>query len=132
MEEKRKIELLLDHMGSEITNDCNDMFNCDYHLLEETTADGYSVYAFKGPNEEYNIGENIYYYNHDLGEKVVSSLLEGNTIVFLDDYDYDDLYIHEALLEKFEELVDDILQDETLPVNEVKELIKEYGIDIEL
>ena len=48
-----KVELLLDHMGSEITHDCNDIFNCDYHLLEETTADGYEVYTFKKQNEEF-------------------------------------------------------------------------------
>jgi len=132
MEEKRKIELLLDHMNSEITNDCNDMFNCDYHLLEESTTDGYEVFVFKQPEEEVILCENVYYYNHDLGEQVVETLMCGNTVVFVDDYDYKDLYIHDALLEKFEEFVDDILQDETLPVNEVKELIKEYGIDIEL
>jgi len=42
------------------------------------------------------------------------------------------LSLADRLVEEFEEFVDDILQDETLPVNEVKELIKEYGIDIEL
>ena len=132
MEEKRKVELLLDHMGSSVTHDYNDMFNCDYQLISENTADGYEVYAFKEPNEEYNIGENIYYYNTQLGERVVEVLMEGNKTVFLDDLEYDGLFIQELLLEEFEEYVDDILQDETLPIEEVRELNKEYELDIEL
>jgi hypothetical protein len=35
------------------------------------------------------------------------------------------------LLEKFEEFVDNILQDEELNINEVKELREEYGIEDE-
>ena len=132
MEEKRKVELLLDHMGSSVTHDYNDMYNCDYQLVSENTADGYEVYAFKEPNEEYNIGENIYYYNTQLGERVVEVLMEGNKTVFLDDLEYDGLFIEDLLLEEFEEYVDDILQDETLPIEEVRELNKEYELDIEL
>tara|TARA_R110000824_G_scaffold146056_2_gene314720 strand:- start:676 stop:1080 length:405 start_codon:yes stop_codon:yes gene_type:complete len=132
MEEKRKVELLLDHMGSSVTHDYNDMFNCDYQLISESTADGYEVYAFKEPNEEYNIGENIYYYNTGLGERIVEELMIGNTTVFLDDLEYDGLFIEDLLVEEFEEYVDDILQDETLPVNEVKELMEEYDIELNI
>ena len=66
-----------------------------------------------------------------LGEKVVEKVMEGNTVVFLDDYEYDYLDVHTLLLEKFEEFVDDILQDEELNINEVKELRKEYEIEDE-
>ena len=131
MEEKRKIELLLDHMGSEVTHNYDDILNCDYCLCEETTADGYGVYTFLRQNETPEISENVYYYNYGLGEKVVEALMEGNTVVFLDDYEYDYLDIHELLLDKFEEFVDDILQDETLNINEIKELEDEYGIEEE-
>ena len=132
MDEKRKVKLLLDHIGSEITHDWNDIENCDYQLLSELTTDGYEVFVFNVPHTSVILSENVYYYNHNLGDEVIKTLMCGNTVVFVDDYDYKDLYIHDALLEKFEEFVDDILQDETLPVNEMKELIKEYGIDIEL
>jgi len=132
MEEKRKVELLLDHMGSSVTHDYNDMFNCDYQLISESTADGYEVYAFKEPNEEYSINENIYYYNTQLGEKVVEILMEGNQTVFLDELEYEGLFIEDLLIEEFEEYVDDILQDETLPVKEVKELMEEYDIELNI
>tara|TARA_Y100001951_G_scaffold11420_1_gene7298 strand:- start:82 stop:495 length:414 start_codon:yes stop_codon:yes gene_type:complete len=131
MEEKRKIKLLLDHLGSEVTHDYNDILNCDYCLCEETTADGYGIYTFLEPNEAPCISENVYYYNYDLGEKVVEALMEGNTVVFLDDYEYDYLDVQELLLGEFEELVEDILQDEELNINEIKELKDEYGIEEE-
>jgi len=132
MEEKRKIELLLDHMGSEITHDWNDIDNCDYQLLNELTTDGYEVFVFKQPEEEISLCENVYYYNHNLGEQVVETLMCGNTVIFVDEGEYNDLYIEEALMEEFEEFVDDILQDETLPVNEVKELMEEYEIELNI
>ena len=131
MEEKRKIKLLLDHMGSEVTHNYDDILNCDYSLCEETTADGYEIYTFLSPHEAPEINENVYYYNYGLGEKVVEKLMEGNTVVFVDDYEYDYLDVHSLLLEKFEEFVDDILQDEELNINEVKELREEYGIEDE-
>jgi len=131
MEEKRKIKLLLDHLGSEVTHDYNDILNCDYHLCEETTADGYGIYVFSSPHETPEICENIYYYNYGLGEKVVEALMKGNTVVFLDDYEYDYLSVQELLLAEFEEFVEDILQNEELNINEIKELKDEYGIEEE-
>ena len=99
MEEKRKIELLLDHLGSEVTHDYSDLLNCDYCLCEESTADGYTIYTFLSPNETPDISENVYYYNHDLGEKVVEVLMEGNTVVFIDENEYYDLDVEHLLLD---------------------------------
>ncbi len=131
MEQERKVKLLLDHMGSTITHDYNDTYNCDYCLLSENTADGYEVYSYKEPYEELNINENIYYYNTGLGELVIESLMEGNKTVFLDELEYEGLFMEELLVEKFDEFVEDILQDEELNINEVKELREEYGIEDE-
>ena len=83
------------------------------------------------PHEAPEISENVYYYNYDLGEKVVEALMKGNTVVFLDDYEYDYLSVQELLLAEFEEFVEDILQNEELNINEVKELKDEYGIEEE-
>ena len=136
MEEKRKIKLLLDHLGSEVTHDYNDILNCDYYLCEETTADGYTIYTFLGPNEGLEISLNVYYYNYDLGGKIVEVLMEGNKVVFLDEDEYYDLDVEHLLLDEFEEYVDDILQDTdegltSLNTNEIKELKDEYGIEEE-
>ena len=132
MEKKRKIKLLLDYKGSKVTHDYNDINNCDYHLLEETTTDGYSVYVFKEPFADTILCENVYYYNHNLGSYVIEALMEESTTVFIDEWEYNDLYIEDQLMEEFEEYVDEILQDETLPVQDVKELMEEYDIELDI
>ena len=57
--------------------------------------------------------------------------MEGNQTIFLDELEYDGLFIEELLVEEFEEYVEDILQDEELNTNEIKELKDEYGIEEE-
>ena len=132
MDEKRKVKLLLDHIDSEVTYDWNDIENCDYQLLNESTTDGYEVFVFKEPSEEVILCENVYYYNHNLGEQVVETLMCGNTVVFIDENEYDDLYIEDLLIEEFHELVDEIIWEAELTNNEIKELKDEYGIEEEI
>ena len=131
MDEKRKIELLLEHVDSEITHDWNDVENCDYQLLNELTTDGYEVFVFKDPHAEVILCENVYYYNHDLGRQIVETLMCGNTVVFMDEGEYDDLYMEDLLMDEFIELVDDIRQNDILLKEEIKELNEEYGIEDE-
>ena len=132
MDEKRKVELLLEHIDSEITHDWNDVENCDYQLLNELTTDGYEVFVFKDPHADIILCENVYYYNHDLGEQVVETLMCGNTVIFIDEGEYDDLYIEGLLIVEFHELVDEIIWEAELTNNEIKELKDEYGIEEEI
>ena len=132
VKEKRKVKLLLDHIGSEITHDWNDVENCDYHLLNELTTDGYEVFVFKDPQTDVILCENVYYYNHNLGEQVVETLMCGNTVIYIDESEYDDLYIEDRLVEEFTELVDEIIWEANLTNNEIKELKDEYGIEEEI
>jgi hypothetical protein len=132
MDEKRKVKLLLDHIGSEITHDWNDIENCDYQLLSELTTDGYEVFVFNVPHTSVILSENVYYYNHNLGDEIVKTLMCGNTVVFVDESEYDDLYIEDRLVEEFTELVDEIIWEANLTNNEIKELKDEYGIEEEI
>ena len=131
MDEKRKVELLLEHIDSEITHDWNDVENCDYHLLSESTTDGYEIYIFKEPFEDTIVCENVYYYNHNLGEQVIEVLMEGNTTVFIDEYEYIDLYLEDDLLTEFTELVDEIIKEFEGTEKELNYLKEEYGIEDE-
>ena len=131
MENERKIELLLDHLGSKITHDYSDVENCDYHLLSESTTDGYEIYIFKEPFEDTIVCENVYYYNHNLGEQVIEVLMEGNTTVFIDEYEYIDLYLEDDLLTEFTELVDEIIKEFEGTEKELNYLKEEYGIEDE-
>ena len=131
MENERKIELLLNHLESEITHEYADFENCDYQLLSESTTDGYEVYIFKEPFEDTIVCENVYYYNHNLGEQVIEVLMEGNTTVFIDEYEYIDLYLEDDLLAEFTELVDEIIEEFEGTEEELNYLKEEYGIEDE-
>ena len=131
MENERKIELLLNHLESEITHEYADFENCDYQLFNESTTDGYEVYIFKEPFEDTIVCENVYYYNHNLGEQVIEVLMEGNTTVFIDEYEYIDLYLEDDLLAEFTELVDEIIEEFDGTEEELNYLKEEYGIEEE-
>ena len=67
MTTERTIEILLKFVNSEITHNSNDAYcnitDIDYAVEQESTADGFSVYTFKHPNDEVCISENLYYYD---------------------------------------------------------------------
>ena len=132
MEEKRKIELLLEHLNSEISNDYNDINNCDVQCYQETTADGYDVYIVTdSPSWTVIVSENVYYYNHNLAEIITEYLMNQHTTVFIDEHLMEDIYLEDELLAKFEDFVDEIMENDDLNINEIKELQDEYGIEEE-
>ena len=138
MKTERKIEILLKFVNSEITHNSNDAYcnitDIDYAVEQESTADGYSVYTFKHPNDEIYISENLYYYDSDLTELIVTALLDGGAKIYIDEYMYDDLYIESELEGQFEEFVDDIIReaiegDIIITKQELKELKEEYYVE---
>ena len=142
MKTERTIEILLKYVNSEITHNPNDayanMSDIDYAVEQESTADGFSVYTFKHPNDEICISENLYYYDSDLTELIVTALLDGGAKIYIDEYMYDDLYIESELESQFEEFVDDIIAQESngkgdniLTQKELKELKEEYYVEDE-
>ena len=140
MKEERKIEILLKFVNSEITHNSNDAYcnitDIDYAVEQESTADGFSVYTFKHPNDEVCISENLYYYDSDLTELIVTALLDGGAKIYIDEYMYDDLYIESELEGQFEEFVDDIIReaiegDIIINKQELEELKEEYEYEDE-
>jgi len=142
MKTERTIEILLEFVDSEITHNANDAYcnytDIDYAVEQESTADGFSVYTFKHPNDEICISENLYYYDSDLTELIVTALLDGGAKIYIDEYMYDDLYIESELENQFEEFVDDIIAQESngkgdniLTKEELKELKEEYEYEDE-
>ena len=138
MTPERTIEILLKFVNSEITHNPNDAYcnitDIDYAVEQESTADGFSVYTFKHPNDEVCISENLYYYDSDLTELIVTALLDGGAKIYIDEYMYDDLYIESELEGQFEEFVDDIIReaiegDIIITKQELKELKEEYYVE---
>ena len=146
MKTERKIEILLKFVGSKITHDCNKAYsyNCDvdYAVEQESTADGYSVYTFKHPTEELCINEDLYYYDSDLPEVIVEALLDGDALIFIDEYEYEDLRIESELEMAFDDYAEKIIKQEDYHSNnpsfkhiltkkELKELKEEYEYEEE-
>jgi len=146
MKTERKIEILLKFVGSKITHNPSDAYsyNCkvDMAVEQESTADGYEVYTFKHPEDELCLNEHVYYYDSDLPELITEVLTEGECLLFIDEYLYEDLGIEEQLEESFVEYVEDIIKQEDYHSNnpsfkhiltkkELKELKEEYEYENE-
>ena len=140
MKTERKIEILLKFVNSEITHNSNEAYSvhCDVDLAveQESTADGYEVYTFKHPEEQLCLSENVYYYDSDLPELIIEALTDGDVLLYIDEYQYEDLGIEEQLEESFEEYVEDIIKeaiegDIIINKKELKELKEEYYVEDE-
>ena len=142
MKTERKIEILLKFVNSKITHNSNEAYsyNCDVDLAveQEGTADGYDVYTFKHPEEQLCLSENVYYYDSDLPELITEALTDGDILLYIDEYMYEDLGIEEQLEESFEEYVEDIIKEAIeqehhaqITKKELKELKEEYYVEDE-
>ncbi len=108
MKDERKIDLIKDHFDLEITNDI-DFFNAmDCAIYSESTADGYDVFIITNDPTNVSVCEDVYYYDHDIGNAFRDQIRWGDTKFYIDDYIYEDCYIEDQLLEMFEEYVHDI------------------------
>jgi hypothetical protein len=142
MKTERKIEVLLKFVGSEITHNSNDAYSAhtdiDYAVEQESTADGYEVYTFKHPSDHICLCENVFYYDNDLPELITEALTDGETLVYIDEYLYEDLGIEERLEGSFVDFIEDIIAQESdgkgdniLTKEELKELKEEYYVEDE-
>ena len=142
MKTERTIEILLKFVGSEITHNANEAYSAhtdiDYVVEQESTADGYEVYTFKHPSDQLCLSENVFYYDNDLPELITEALTDGETLIYIDEYLYEDLGIEEQLEESFVEYVEDIIAQESdgkgdniLTKEELKELKEEYEYENE-
>jgi len=83
-------QLFLDHHGANL--DTNFKGGYDFELSVETTTDDYELYLCKYYDESIVIAENIYYYAHNLAEKLKEMIEEGLNI-YCDAEIYDECYI---------------------------------------
>ena len=89
--------------------------------------------------QDINVSENVYYYEHDLADAVMEEIQYNGgseTLLHMDEYIWDDLYMNDKMLEHFGETIDDIIEynDEEgygLTPAEIQELKEEYGFEAE-
>ena len=128
MEEKRMIEILKLQLGLNITTDIVEFDKVDCTVYSESTADGYDVYVVTNDTKSPHISEDVYYYDHDIADRIADQIKWGDTSFYIDDYIYEDCYIEDKLIEMFTETVEDIVKGDVITEEERKYLIEECDL----
>jgi len=123
------IEILKLQLGLNITTDIVEFDKVDCTVYSESTADGYDVYVVTNDSKSPHICEDVYYYDHDIAERIAEQIRWGDTSFYIDDYIYEDCYIEDKLIEMFTETVEDIVKGDVITEEERKFLIEEYGLE---
>ena len=135
--EEKMIKIAKQALGLTITDSFDD--SCDLYCYNESTVDGYDVFVLTHSLKYINICENVYYYDSDLASAVMEEIQYNGgseTLLHMDSYMWDDLYMEEKMLEYFGETIDDIIENNDeegygLTKAEIQELTEEYGLDAE-
>ena len=135
--EEKMIKIAKQRLGLEVTDSFND--SCDLYCYSENTVDGYEVWVLTHSLKNVNVCENVYYYESDLASAVMEEIkynFGGETLLHMDSYMWDDLYMDDQMLEYFAEAVEDIIEDNDeesygLTKAEIQELKDEHGLEAE-
>ena len=117
-----KLKLTEDHKGDAI----------DLYCYTEATVDGYDVWVLTEHMDSISIGDNIFYYDSDLADAILEKLEneDEETLLYIDSYMWDDLYMDDKMIEYFGANIEAIIQDGSLGLtNYETEFIKsEFGV----
>ncbi len=86
----------------------DDFKDSDFHMYEETTADGYEVWVVTHDMDRVNVSENVYYYDSDLAKELAENIKWSNGdegyphTIFVSDLDCG--FVEEAMESLFVEL----------------------------
>tara|TARA_R110002020_G_scaffold9337_1_gene36931 strand:- start:125 stop:565 length:441 start_codon:yes stop_codon:yes gene_type:complete len=135
--EEKMIKIAKQSLGLTITDSFDT--SCDLYCYNESTVDGYDVWVLTHSLNDVNVSENVYYYDGDLASAVMEEIQYNGgseTLLHMDEYLWDDLYMDDQMLEYFAETVDDIIESNNeegygLTPAEIQELIEEHGLEAE-
>jgi hypothetical protein len=85
---------VLKHYGVDLTDNWSN--KADFYMYEESTSDGYTVYVATHDTDNISICEDVYYYDSDLGDVLVSAIKNSNG-----DEDYPDVIYVDDLYQDF-------------------------------
>ena len=135
--EEKMIKIAKQALGLEVTDSFT--LTCDLYCYNESTVDGYDVWVLTHSLNDVNVSENVYYYDSDLASAVMEEIQYNGgseTLLHMDSYVWDDLYMDDQMLEYFGENIDDIIENNDeegygLTKAEIQELKDEYGLEAE-
>ena len=134
LSEERMIKIAKERLWLETTDSFDD--SCDLYCYNESTVDGYDVWVLTHSLKNINVCENVYYYDSDLASAIMEEIRYNSgseTLLYMDSYLWDDLYMDDQMLEYFGENIDDIIEDNDeegygLTKSEIQQLKEEYGL----
>jgi hypothetical protein len=134
--EEKMIKIAKKSLGLTTTEDFN---GADLYCYNESTVDGYDVFVLTHDTTNINICENVYYYDSDLASALMEEIQYNGgseTVLHIDSYLWDDIYMDDQMLEYFGETIDDIIENNEeegygLTPAEIQELKEEHGLDAE-
>jgi hypothetical protein len=134
--EEKMIKIAKKSLGLTTTEDFN---GADLYCYNESTVDGYDVFVLTHDTTNINICENVYYYDSDLASAIMEEIQYNGgseTVLHIDSYLWDDIYMDDQMLEYFGETIDDIIENNEeegygLTPAEIQELKEEHGLDAE-
>lgn len=136
--EKRMVEIVKDFLDISITHDTLNWSNVDCRIYNECTSDGYDVFVVTEHQDTPIIAEDVFYYDHQLGEELKERIRYGVKSFYIEEYLYDDCYMEDSLCELFHSNAEDIVQYQQdnpgvnlITTTELNEIIEEYGIEEE-
>ena len=135
--EEKMIKIAKKSLGLTITDSFDT--SCDVYCYNESTVDGYDVWVLTHSLQNVNVCENVYYYESDLASAVMEEIQYNGgseTLLHMDSYMWDDLYMDDQMLEYFGETIDDIIENNDeegygLTKAEIQELKDEHGLEAE-
>ena len=128
-------KIVTEYLNCEVKTDINYFDLCEMQCYNESTADGYDVYVLKYTKDEISITENVYYYDHDIAEQIMHSIVEDKIdSIYIDEYLLEEIYLDDQFEEYFQENVDEIVNDnpELFTKKELKYINEEYDLEIEV
>ena len=107
--DENALEKLQDYYEFKLTDEYNKA--PDYSIYAESTADGYEVWvATSGDGSNVCIGEDVYYYESDLGDVLYGVMTDGyNELIYVDDIDQQ--YVEDAIMMAYEDFIADMIQE---------------------
>ena len=137
MDDERRVELVKEFYGLDISHDVMNFENVDCNIYNESSADGYDLYVITNNTKNVSICEDVYYYDHELPVRFNDHVRWGDRTFYIEEYLYEDCYFEDYIAnDMFNDLVNGnsfngFLEEVDLTSKELKYLKEEYGIEDE-
>ena len=137
MDDERRVELVKEFYGLDISHDVMNFENVDCNIYNESSADGYDLYVITNNTKNVSICEDVYYYDHELPERFNDHVRWGDRTFYIEEYLYEECYFEDYIAnDMFDDLVNGnsfngFLEEVDLTSKELEYLKEEYGIEDE-